>query len=104
MAIRVHSSLALAALGVGVAFMACGPSAESNPSPPGPSTTGPITTVPTNGPDPNIPPTDVAPTGSAPVGVGPTDVTPTPIEPNECDGPGTSYVPTMLNDGVCETT
>jgi hypothetical protein len=111
MAIRVHSSLTLAALGVGVAFMACGPSAETNPTP-NPSTTGPVAPVPTNGPDPNVAPTgvtpgvaptDVAPTGVAPTGVSPTDVAPTPSEPNECDGPGDSYVSTLLNEGACET-
>lgn len=83
MATKIHQGLALAVLGGGAAFVACGPSASDDPNPPAPSVT---TTATTTAPSTTTPPT------------------PPPATPNACDGPGDAYQPQELNGGTCTTT
>ncbi len=91
MAIKIYSALAVAAFGVGASFMACGPAADDGDPTPTPATTTsmPVTSAPGTT-------STTAPVTST--------TAPGPTEPNDCDGPGEGYVPTLLNDGVCETT
>lgn len=89
MAFKVHSALALATLGVGVGFFACGPSASDDE---------PITPAATSS---VVPVTSAPATTTAAVTTG---ETPPPAAPNACDGPGDTYVSQSLNSGICETT
>jgi hypothetical protein len=87
MASKIYQGLALAVIGTGGAFVACGPSASDGPNPPASTSTvtpPPVTT------------TSATDTTS-------TSVTP-PATPNDCDGPGDAYVPQDLNGGTCTTT
>src|SRR5690606_33095609 len=91
MASNIHQGLAIALLGAGVAFIACGPSASDDPNP---SATTPTPTVPPP------PAGTTSTTGTAT----PTPPTTPPGTPDVCDGPGEDYVPLELNGGTCTTT
>jgi hypothetical protein len=90
MAVRMITGLAVATSALGVAFVACGPSTSDD------GTVAPVA--------PSGSATTSSAASSSAAASSSTAAESTSAEANACDGPGDTYVPELLNDGVCETT